>query len=121
MHSHSHKIFSCSDRGIEACLYGCAVAWLSSAGKRTAEGFDSVHSRYPAPSGTDQNRRLSQHCRVSSTSCLSLPALGCSLYNIEMGCNILLNSQNCLFSFFLFLIAFFTVLPTNLRLKRLSE
>lgn len=40
------------------------VLWheLSSAEMRTAEGFDSVHSKYPAPSGADQNRRLSQHC-----------------------------------------------------------
>lgn len=32
---------------------------LSLADMRTAEGFDSVHSEYPAPSGGDQKRHLS--------------------------------------------------------------
>lgn len=54
------KFLSHSDRGTEV-LSLTDVLWheLSSADMRTAEGFDSVHSKYPAPSGADQNRRLS--------------------------------------------------------------
>lgn len=78
------------------------VLWheLSSADTGTAEGFDSVHSKYPAPSRPDQNRRLSRHRQARSASlchhCQKVgAAAGCSLYNTAMACNILLNSKIC--------------------------
>ncbi len=61
VYSLSHHFFlSPGEGGIEV-LSLTDVLWheLSSADTRTAEGFDSVHSEYPAPSGADQNRRLS--------------------------------------------------------------
>lgn len=63
-----HQIFSLDDRGTEASLTDVLWHELSLADASTAEDFDSVHFKYPAPSGDDQNRCFSQHCGASSTS-----------------------------------------------------
>lgn len=69
MHSHSHSIeFFWRQRQRGLSLTDVLWHGLFSAEMRTAKGFDSVHSKYPASNGTNKNRRLSRHSQASSTS-----------------------------------------------------